>query len=338
MNQKRGMHRLELVLICFLILIVLVTISSMFIFRRNISDAIMLKEDTVATYSKHYAFISDEYSNPLMEEIYEEIKQSAEQEYAYVEYFGKNLSVEYPIAELIEIATNARVDGIFVVGDESEEVTKAIDQAVAQSIPVVTVFQDCAMSKRQCFVGVNGYDLGQQYARKLIAINQNTTKNVYLLVNSNQEDAAKNSVYLGIKAYLEKWSASDKILLHGVAIKSKTEFTSDELIRELILDSKKSPNVLICLNSVDTTCAYQAVIDYNKVGEVKILGWDSSELILNGIQKNIIDGTITMDAKEMGKLALQSMKEYETAGYVSQYIPVHTTMIDQKNLSQYIGG
>lgn len=336
MNEKRGRHSVETMLFVVLILITMITIVSMFWYRRTIAKTTEQTGTDGMLYDKHYVFISEDYSNPLMEQIYEGIRQAAEKTQVYVEYFGKKLPVEYSIAELIEIAINAKVDGIFVVGDGTKEEERAINRAVSKQIPVITVFQDSVASKRQSFIGVNGYELGQQYAKKLLSLAEDSSQAVYILISSGEERAEKNSVYLGIQEYLESKRPSNQIHLHGVTIKSKTEFTSEEMVRELILDEKKKPDMLICLNSIDTSCAYQAVVDYNKVGQVRILGWGNTELILNAIRNHIIDGTITIDVSQLGSLAMQAMTEYVTTGNVSEYAPVPITMIDTHNLAQYI--
>ncbi|BBF42558.1 sugar ABC transporter sugar-binding protein [Lachnospiraceae bacterium KM106-2] len=335
MNQRREKHGLEIVLICFVLLMVFITIISMFVYRTTITDATLGEAGNSYHYDKHYVFIAEDDTNPLWNSVYNDLKSKAKKYHSFVEYFGKNLSIHYSVSDQILIATKAKVDGIFVVGDASKKTKQAINKAVQEKIPVITVFNDSPMSKRKCFVGVNGYQLGKQYGMKMRELMKGKTQNVYVMMSSNDGDTSKDSVYLGIKDYIEKHGLADQIKLHGVTVKSKSEFTSDEIIRDLVLDDHKKPDVLICLNSIDTSCAYQAVVDYNKVGVVKILGTYDSDLILTGIKKKIIDGTITMDVSEMGSLCIQSMKEYEKTGYVSEYTPVDTKLIDLDDLANY---
>ena len=62
----------------------------------------------------------------------------------------------------------ASVDGIIVTGDDEEETVELIDEAVDAGIPVVTILSDCIESRRQCFVGSNNYNIGQEYGRQIL--------------------------------------------------------------------------------------------------------------------------------------------------------------------------
>ncbi|MDO5293047.1 MAG: substrate-binding domain-containing protein [bacterium] len=337
MKQNHKKHPLETTLVILLFVFVAITLSCMLLFRKALTNSIVTNSYQSNRVKSHYVFIGNDYTNPFMEQLYQGIRASAEKKEVSVEYFGRTLSQSYTVAQLIDTASKAKVDGIFVVGDESGEVKEAINRAVEANIPVITVFQDCGMSKRQCFVGVNSYDLGRQYAKKLCSLGEKSNKNVYLLINAAQENSGKNSVYLGMKEYLEKEGITGRIQLHDLAIQSKTEFTSDELIRELILDKSKNPDIIICLNSIDTTCAYQAIVDYNKVGQIQILGWGNTDSILTALDKELISATIFTDAALIGSQCIQSMLEYKREGYVSQYIPITTTTIDSTNIKEYLG-
>ena len=56
-----------------------------------------------------------------------------------------------------------------------------------------------------------------------------------------------------------------------LAIDDSTTFSVEESIRKIFLE-EDVPDIIICLNELNTTCVYQTVVDYNKVGEVRILG------------------------------------------------------------------
>lgn len=60
------------------------------------------------------------------------------------------------------------------------------------------------------------------------------------------------------------------------------------------------PDIIICLNELSTTCVYQAVVDYNCVGEIAILGYYDTDTILKAIERNVITATISIDTEQMG--------------------------------------
>ena len=50
--------------------------------------------------------------------------------------------------------------------------------------------------------------------------------------------------------------------------------------------------MLVCMDEVVTECVYQALVDYNQVGNVDVVGFYYSDVILDGISKGIISSAI----------------------------------------------
>lgn len=315
---------------------VVLTIGSMFFLRGTILDSGIPEKIEQKKYDKHYVLITDDFTDPLWESVYQGASKEGEGE-AYLEYLGCNLPVSYTVPQLLRIAIDAKVDGIIVVGDESEETVALINEAVGTKIPVVTVLSDCSSSLRQCFVGINSYSLGERYGEQALQLlDKDKTQKVYVLIDNGTNETSKNSTYLGIKDKIEKGkSPSTKVEMQAIAIDNKRAFTSEETIRDIVIDKANLPDILICLSAVDTRCAYQAVVDYNKVGDVEILGYYDSEKILNAIDKSIIHSTITLDGTQMGALCMSALKEYNDTGHVSAYFPVDTKVINSYNVTNY---
>lgn len=53
---------------------------------------------------------------------------------------------------------------------------------------------------------------------------------------------------------------------------ARSQFDTEEAIRIVFQSQEGPPEILVCLDEVTTECAYQAMIDYNVVGEVDIVG------------------------------------------------------------------
>ena len=121
------------------------------------------------------------------------------------------------------------------------------------------------------------------------------------------------------------------------AIDDSTTFTVEESIRNLFMQ-EDVPDIIICLNELNTACVYQAVVDYNKVGEVRILGNYISDTILRGIYRSVIDATVTVDTEQLGRYCVDALAEYELLGNTSDYFAADITLIDKNNISDYMGG
>jgi ribose transport system substrate-binding protein len=74
------------------------------------------------------------------------------------------------------------------------------------------------------------------------------------------------------------------------------------------------------------------VVVYNKVGEVNIIGYYSSDIINNAIEKNIITSTISFDGEEIGKTAIQALAELSKHKRVSDYFSLDVEILNKDNL------
>ena len=315
----------------------MITLFSFFYFRQKFFSIDASKDTAYEVYDKHYMMITSDIKSPFWESVYEAAKLEAKEYNAYVEYMGKNLSTAYDVKELLKMAIHCDVDGIILEGDESEEMTALINKAVEKGLVVITVLKDNPNSKRQCFVGVNNYNLGKVYGEQVLSLYYGEPERILVLMDAGSSNTNQSTIYSGIKDTLYKGiEESENIDIHTVTIGNENRFSSEESIRDIIMDVKHLPSIMICLSDVDTKCAYQAVVDHNKVGQINILGYYDSQDILGAIKKEIIHSTIAIDAKEMGELCSHALEEYREAGHVSDYLPVSTELITLKNIDKYL--
>ena len=260
-------------------------------------------------------------------EVYESALEEGKKRGVYVERFGENLAVDYDRTELLDMAIRASVDGIIVTGDDEEETVELIDEAVDAGIPVVTILSDCIESRRQCFVGSNNYNIGQEYGRQILKMLPEGAGQVLVLLDENRTDSSQNLILLAIRETLEEALGSlDAVTVDTYAIDGSRDFSAEESIRDIFL-SEELPDVLVCLNAVHTRCAYSAAVDYNKVGTVQMIGYYDSDTILDAVSKNIIQATVALDTAQMGELSVKALDEYVETGYTNGYMAVDIQVI-----------
>ncbi len=320
--------------ICF---VVLLTGSSLFYMRFQTNQAMKLEETEYKQYDKHYVLITNNNSEYFWQSVYEGACEEGEKTNTYIERLGKNLTVSYSKAELLEIAIQSQVDGIIIEADETAEMKDLINRAVDAGIPVVTVLNDATQSERQSYVGVNNYTLGQEYARQVSEASTDNMKNVLILIDEDSEDSSQNIVYSGIRDAIENQrKETDGFTVETATVNTESTFSAEESIRDIFLSKNQLPDIIICLDALNTTCAYQAAVDYNKVGQINIIGYYQSETILNAIDHNIIFSTVTIDTKQMGAYCVESLNEYLNTGYVSDYLSVDIDVINKGNVEEYL--
>ncbi|NLO08635.1 MAG: sugar ABC transporter substrate-binding protein [Clostridiales bacterium] len=310
----------------------LIIFIGMTLYRNRLND--LGAEDSLKynTYKYHYALISEEADAPFWEAIYEGALESGKGREIYVERIGSSLPSAYPLRDLMKMAIASKVDGIIIEPNGEEEIIDLINIADEAGIPVITVLNDEPNSKRKSFVGVNSYNQGQIYGKQVLEVVKAGKKNVTILLNSDSHNAGMNVIDSGIREMV----AGNGVWVNSVNVNTQSTFSSEEDIRNIIKDSQNPTEVLVCLTAIDTRCAYQAVVDYNKVGVINIIGYYDSDLILSAIQKGIIHSTMSIDAKQMGAYCVEALNEYMETGQVSDYFSVDVYAINNDNIDDYI--
>ncbi len=298
------------------------------------------EQEEQEVYDRYYVMITEDTSS-LWQSVYEGALDTALEDHVYVDWLGEDQE-EYSVEDQMEIAIASSVDGIIINADEDESVTDRIDQAAEAGIPVVTLYTDNTASARCSFVGIGSYNLGKEYGRKALQIVEEKAGEgdsmIAVLVNSYAQSLDQNILYAGIQeAIAEGWSGNAGVEVRLLAVDDTNDFSVEESIRDIFW-GKELPDIIICLNELATTCVYQAVVDYNRVGQVSILGYYDSETILRGIEREVISATVSIDARQMGQYCMDALEEYHELGYTSQYFTADITMIDKTNVAEYLEG
>ena len=96
--------------------------------------------------------------------------------------------------------------------------------------------------------------------------------------------------------------------------------------------------MVICLVYLRGIISYQAVVDYNQVGQISILGYYDSDTIINAIDREVVNATISIDTEQMGRFCVDALTEYYLLGNTSQYFTADVALIDKSNVAQYLEG
>ena len=305
------------------------------------------------SYDEYYVMISDNQRSSFMQNIYDSAYNEGQKKGVYVDFLGDNLPNNYTQKDLMQIAIASEVDGIILDADESEDMTELIDLASQKGIPVVTLLNDNTASKRCSFVGIGGYEIGREYGGQVIQIAKELRKqyfmstqeareeeiasiDVAILINSENNSASQNVIISGIREAVENDESSKTAAnIRIVSVDNSNAFSVEESIRD-IFNEEEVPAVIVCLDELSTTCVYQAVIDYNVVGKVNILGYYDSNTIINGIDRGVIYSTLSVDTSQLGEYCVTALNDYNKLGATSQYYTGDVTLINRNNVSSYL--
>ncbi len=343
-------RKVNILAILTLLFLVVTLVVGVVVFRIYIGG--YRKQADTRTYDKYYAMIIQNGKSDFWNSVYRGALENAKEHGDYVELFGSNLSTEYTCEELMRVAIAAETDGIIVYANETDEMTDLINEATRAGIPVVTLYSDNTRSDRLSFVGVGGYNIGREYGRQVFSIikekrledfadseamEQRRTMQIAVLMNMDTQDAAQNIIISGLQETIAQENATDSEFdISIVPVDNTNAFSVEESIRDIFL-REDIPDVIVCLDELNTICTYQAVVDFNKVGEVNILGYYDSESIINAIDRNVVYATVLVDTEQMGRYCVDALSDYYEFGNTSQYFTADVTLINKNNVADYIG-
>ena len=316
-TDRAGRNKGQWIVIGFMAFAIIVISICTVIFRSYVRGFHKVTDREI--YDRYYVMITEDRKSDFWQSVYRGAFERGQEENVYVDLLGEHLSQEYTRAELMRIAMSG---------------------AVERGIPVVTLYGDNTHSARCSFVGVGSYNLGREYGRqvlKLASVSESTAPmTVAVLVNAHALNSAQNIVCSGIQDALEQEKIrGPEIELSLITVDDTNTFSVEESIRDIFMN-EKLPDIIICLNELSTTCVYQAVVDYNCVGEVAILGYYDTDTILKAIERNVVNATISIDTEQMGAFCVDALQEYYRFGYTSQYFTADVTIIDQNNVGEYL--
>ena len=350
-NNKHKLNNRENIVMITTLLFVALTLVLIAI-RFSVSLKGFKRKDEAHEYDKYYVMITDNYKSDFWKSVYRGAFAAAKEDNIYVDLLGENFSTKYRTEELMKIATASKVDGIILYANESDEMTELIDAAAAEGIPVVTLYGDNTRSKRLSYIGIGGYTIGREYAKQINNIiqekkNDNTAESekneqdkaiqVTVLVNSDAGSSGENIQNIIIAAMQEGIAQEDAEDI-DVSVSIKTvdntnDFSAEESIRD-IFHTEQIPDVIVCLNELNTMCAYQAVVDFNEVGKVNILGCYASEPIINAIDVGVVYASIAIDTNQLGEQCIKALSDYYESGNTSEYYAADVSLINKSNVAE----
>ena len=287
-------------------------------------------------YESQYEMIVGSGKNEFWQAIYASAKKAAENHNAYLEFHASDMGTGYDEIDYMEISIAAGADGIILEFNGEEALKKEIDKAEAAGIPVITIMNDAPDSKRQSFVGVNDYQMGQAYGEQVAALLDEKTETALILLDSEKGDFEKSQIYSQISNVVMEQENGENVKIQAQNLMPENKFDIEEAIRTIFQSPEGPPQILVCMDEVTTECAYQAMIDFNMVGEVKIIGYYVSDTIREAVNKGLIPVTCTLDTEKMGKDCIEALWEYKQEGRVNSYYNVELEFVSKNEIPKAI--
>jgi ribose transport system substrate-binding protein len=175
------------------------------------------------------------------------------------------------------------------------------------------VLDDCKSDGQICFVGISRYNQGVEYGKQILDMGIKKAQEVVVLLEDNEQLEKQKLVVAGIRNKLQ----GHDIELRTERLRTRSTFHTEEDIRNIIVNAERRPDVFICLTSDDTLHTIQQIVEYNQVGQIKIIGYFDSEEAREAISKQIMYSVIGVNGSHMGEQAVQAIINYKNHQKIS---------------------
>ena len=334
-SDARGRKPLVITVFISIVFMLTITIISFIYYtytQKNISNDSSISGNR--EYSQYYALICDD--NDFNGQIFEYAKIKGDEMGICVDMLSKRMDNDHTIDELFEIAMQSKVDGIIVEAKDAQKMKTLIDEACSNGIDVVTLLSDSPDSMRRSSIQVGAYNLGKVYGHQVITKELKGDEKILVINDSSNTDSSQNLIFSGIQDTLNnEIGTNNSIQVQAYSVDGSDTFVMEEMIRSIFIDEMLIPDIIICPDDQATEVVYQALVDYNKVGQIRLIGYHDSSTVLSGIRQGVIEASIAVDVRELGEYSVEALNEYKATGFASEYYSVDSTLIDINNVSSY---
>ena len=293
------------------------------------------KTQSTKEYQNHVAIITENPDAELWPEVCRAAAEEGASNGVLVEQTGADLDTSLPIDDAINMAVYENVDGILLLPSNGYNTISGINKAVDLGIPVITLQRDVSGSRRQGFVGINSYFIGQQYALQILQYNWKDAKRVIVLLPESSFDESGRSWFR--QGFSSTIYGSGLTAEYEVIYNDETGLNNaEDRIHSLVDGEYQIPDVLVCLDSVTTQSAYQSVESSSLKGHVHIIGSGIADQIMQGILDGGISCSIAIDPDSLGRMGVDAMIQYLRYHLTSYYTEVKTVLIDKSNAASYM--
>jgi ribose transport system substrate-binding protein len=233
--------------------------------------------------------------------------------------------------------------GILVSASDPNVVGPAIDSAMSQGIPVLTIDSDAPSSKRLFFVGTDNHragNVGGQYLAKLL----NNTGNVVVFTINGQENLAER-----LQGYKEIFETHPQLKITQVVDMKGDPTVAFDTTKQLI-DSKAKVNAFVCLEAIACPEVADVVSRANMTGKINIIAMDTDEKTLDFIEKGVISATISQKPFTMAYYGMKLVDELshnkpnplvadwakDSFARVPTFVDTGSSLIDKSNVGSFL--
>jgi ribose transport system substrate-binding protein len=284
---------------------------------------------------ERYVFVASNIHLPYWEEAQAGLLDAAKQLGVKAELVGPEKFDPQEQLKVFQEVVNSKPAGIMISVTRPDLLQDAIDSAVAQGIPVITVDSDAPTSKRLMFVGTDNFRAGMESGKRMGEILKGQGQLVVVTIPGqlNLDERAR-----GMNEALKKYPGIK--LAQTIDDKGDPRVANDNI--SVLLKAKAKIDGIICLEASGGSGAAEAL--HRVDAKIPIVGFDKDPETLDWIDRDGITATVTQKpyvmayyaikfADDLHHNAVHEFKDWRTAPApaMPSWVDTGTVVVDKSN-------
>jgi ribose transport system substrate-binding protein len=243
---------------------------------------------------------------------------------------GPPMETEYSRQIQIMDSMIARhVDGIALAATDRNALNASIDRAASQKIPVTIFDSGVDTTNFRTFVATDNYAGGQAGARKLAELIGGAGP--VGMVNNAPGSLSTMERERGFKDVIIKEFPRIKIVAEQYSMSDRAKGLA---ATENILTAHENLVGIFASAEPASVAAGQALKSRYLTGKIKLVGFDSSEQLINDLKEGVIDALIAQDAFKMGFEAVRTVVDAIDGKPVPKKLDLNAVVVTKADLDK----
>jgi len=255
---------------------------------------------------------------------------------------GRELGVEIlwqgPVREddrseqirVVEDVISHGVAGIVLAPLDDTALVPAAREATSEGIPVVIIDSGINWDGLVSFVATDNRRGGQLAAERLGEIMQGHGKAIMLRYQEGSASTMEREAGF-LETMQQRFGDIELVSTnqYGGATTESAYATAENLL-------VNHPDVegIFCPNESTTFGMLRALVDARRAGEVRFVGFDASEKLVEGLEAGHIQGLVVQNPFRMGELGVRAAIDHIDGRTVERRIDTGATMVTHENMAQ----
>lgn len=249
---------------------------------------------------------------------------------------------------IVQDLVSSGIGGIAISPIDADNQKELINQ-VAAEIPLLTHDSDAPDTDRLMYIGMDNYSAGRMCG-KLVKEALPDGGNVMLFIGRLEQDNSKRRRQGVIDELLDRLDDASRFdpvegvisgekynILGTLTDQGKTDVAKRKA--EDAINTYPEMDAMVGLFAYNPPACLQALKQADKLGKVKLIGFDEADETLQGIKDGNIQGTVVQDPYQYGYQSIQVLTKYIRGDQEvipdSKFIDIPARMVTSENVDEF---